>query len=222
VLLGLALAYGLASVFGISYGVERLLALGYRPLAKSDVPPGRTAIVVLGSASYTARSWSEDSFSVLDRPAAARVAEAVRVFRLIDPAWVISSGGVVNPKDPSEPSGITMRDALARVGVPAAQILVESESRNTHDEAVIVRSMLAPLHVDHVVLVTSELHMRRSEGTFRAAGIEVIPAIARNSFFVDHWIEWVVPTNNGFAETSLLAHEIFGLAYYALRGWYRL
>jgi uncharacterized SAM-binding protein YcdF (DUF218 family) len=221
VLIALALAYALASVFGISYSLEQLLAAGFRPLVRTDVPAGRNAIVVLGSASYTARSWSEDTFSVLDRAAAARVVEAIRVFRLIDPAWVISSGGVVDPRDPSEPTGLTMRDALVQMGVPPSRILVETESRNTHDEAVMVRSMLRPLQVDHVILVTSELHMRRSVGTFRGAGVEVIPAIARNSFFVDHWIGWVVPTNNGFAETSLLAHEIFGTAYYLLRGWYR-
>lgn len=221
VLTALALAYALASVFGISYTLQRLLAAGFRPLARTDVPAGRNAIVVLGSASYTARSWSEETFSVLDRAAAARVVEAIRVFRLIDPAWVVSSGGVVDPRDPSEPTGATMREVLVQMGVPPARILVETASRNTHDEAVIVRSMLKPLQVDHVILVTSELHMRRSIGTFRAAGIEAIPAIARNSFFVDHWLEWVVPTSNGLAETSLLAHEVFGMAYYTLRGWYR-
>jgi uncharacterized SAM-binding protein YcdF (DUF218 family) len=221
VLLALAVAYTLASVFAISYGAERLLAAGFHPLARADVPAGRSAIVLLGSGSYTAQSWSGDTFSVPDRAAAARVIEAVRVFRMINADWIISSGGLVESDDLVEPSGLTMRNALIQNGVPADRILVETQSRSTHDEAVIVAPMLSSLDVDHVILVTSELHMRRSVGTFRAAGMEVIPAIARNSFFVNHRLEWVVPTNNGFAQTSLLAHEIFGLAYYAMRGWYQ-
>jgi uncharacterized SAM-binding protein YcdF (DUF218 family) len=81
--------------------------------------------------------------------------------------------------------------------------------------------MLEPLKIDRVVLVTSELHMRRSVGTFRAAGMEVVPAIAKHSQQLNNWTEWVLPTKAGFDEAALIAHEAIGLVYYAVRGWYR-
>jgi len=105
--------------------------------------------------------------------------------------------------------------------VPDSRILVESKSLNTHEEALIVATMLSAIRHDHVVLVTSALHMRRSMGAFRAAGIDVIPAVARSSRAANHWTEWILPSQAGLEEGALLAHELAGQAYYVVRGWYR-
>jgi uncharacterized SAM-binding protein YcdF (DUF218 family) len=218
VLLTVAVLYALASVYGVSYPVGRLLVLGFRPLERADVPAGSSAVVLLGSGTFTALDWDDHRLSVLDPAAASRVLEAVRVFRIVDPAWVISSGGLVDPDERVEPSGITMRDALVTLGVPASRILVESRSRTTHEEAVIVAPMIEPLNVDHVILVTSDTHMRRSLGAFRAQGVDAIPAIARHPY-VD--APWLIPSEAGLAESALVAHEIVGIGYYLVRGWFR-
>lgn len=220
-LLAIALFYALASVYGISFGVGRLLVMGLRPFAQSDLPPGRTAIVVLGSGSFTALDWQGNRFSIPDRHAATRVLEAMRVFEMTGAAWIISSGGLADPDDLEEPTGATMRDALVQLGAPADRVIVETTSRNTREESVVVRSLLESLDVDHVVLVTSDTHMRRSLGTFRAAGLTVIPAIARRSPTSMPWGAWLMPSEGGLGEAGSVAHEILGLAYYGVRGWYR-
>ena len=79
-------------------------------------------------------------------------------------------------------------------------------------------SMLPSLHVDHVILVTSGMHMRRSLGVFRAAGIDAIPAIANEPDSTKGWRDRFLPTGYGLGEASLVAHEVAGLAYYTLRG----
>lgn len=220
-LLAVAVVYTALSSYGVSYATGRLLLVGLRPFSESDVPPGRTAIVLLGSGSFTARDWQENRFSILDRAAASRVLEAVRVFQMTNAPWIISSGGLVDPRNLDEPTGLTMRDELVRLGVPASHVLVETKSRNTRDEAVIVRQMLDALDEDHVVLVTSDIHMRRSLGTFRAAGIEAIPAIARQPFENIPWGGWVIPSEGGLNEAGAVWHEIIGTGYYFARGWYR-
>src|SRR5262245_41290194 len=154
-----ALAYAAVGSYAISYASGRLLAAGFQPFARADLPPGTTAIVVLGSGSFTARDWDDGRLPVLDRAAAERVLEAIRVFKMTDAAWVVASGGLIQPNDFDEPNGRTIGDTLVRSGVPAARLLVETRSRNTHDEAVIVRDMLRSLDVQHVILVTSEIHM---------------------------------------------------------------
>jgi uncharacterized SAM-binding protein YcdF (DUF218 family) len=220
-LLAGAVVYAALSCYAISYASSRLLVAGFLPIGRADVPPGPTAIVVLGSGSIVARDWDDAHLPVLDRASAARVLEAVRVFKMTDAAWVIASGGLVRPRDFDEPNGRTMRDALVRSGVPAARLLVETESKNTHDEAVIVRDMLRSLDVENVILVTSEIHMRRSLGTFRAQGIQAVPAIARQAPPTVPWIAWIIPTEGGLTLASDVWHEILGLGYYFVRGWYR-
>jgi uncharacterized SAM-binding protein YcdF (DUF218 family) len=216
-----AIAYSALGCYAISYATGRLLVAGFRPFTKADMPAGPTAIVVLGSGTFSARDWDNGRFDVPDRASASRVLEAFRVFRITDAAWVIASGGLVTPDDFDQPNGRTMHDALARLGVPASRLLVETASRNTHDEAVIVREMLKTLSVQHVILVTSDIHMRRSLGTFRAQGIAAVPAIARQDLGALPWFAWIVPTEVGIDHASDVWHEMIGLLYYFVRGWYR-
>jgi uncharacterized SAM-binding protein YcdF (DUF218 family) len=215
-----ALGYAVLSIYGISEGFGRLLVVDISPLAVADVPPGRTAVVVLGSGGFTARDWAGGTYSIVVPVDATRALEAVRVFRLVDADWVISSGGRSDPDDPNEASGITLRDAMAALGVPAARLIVETQSRNTHDEAVIIAPMLRNLAVEHVVLVTSGTHMRRSLGAFRAQGIRAIPAIARDPYSAMSWSDWILPSDLGLWKSSSVVHEIMGLIYYTARGWY--
>jgi uncharacterized SAM-binding protein YcdF (DUF218 family) len=220
-LLVLSLLYLLASIPVVAGLASRVLLIGQVPFRKTDLPPGRAAIVVLGSGGVTARDWDRNTYSIVDPWAAARVLEASRVFRASDAAWVISSGGRVHRDDPAVPTGESMRDALVQLGVPAERIIVEARSRNTHDEAVIVAAMLPSLRVDHVVLVTSDTHMLRSLCTFRAAGLETIPAIARNPYADEPKRLRFTPGDRGLQAFSGIAHEVLGIGYYSARGWCR-
>lgn len=220
-LLAATVFYTLASSYAVTNNAARLLLVGLRPFEQSDVLAEPTAIVVLGSGSFTARDWIGNRFSIVDPSAATRVLEAVRVFKLVDQAWVISSGGVVDPDDSDEPTGLTMRNALVQLGVPETRIVVETKSRNTHDEAVIVAPLLASMGIRQIVLVTSDIHMRRSLGAFKALGVDAVPAIARPPDTQLSWFGWVLPSGLGLYEGSQVAHEALGLAYYTARGWSR-
>ena len=181
--------------------------------------PGRTAIVLLGSGSFVARDWDDNRVSAADPASADRALEAARVYRLIDPEWIISSGGAVGTMDRDAPGGRVMADVLIRLGVPSSRILLELDSQTTHDEAVIVKPMLERLRVEHVVLITSDIHMRRSVGTFRAAGLETIPAVARRSHWLPPFNANFIPSETGLEESREVSHEILGMGYYAARGW---
>ncbi len=220
-LLAVAVFYACAGTYAVSHSIGLVLTSGLRPFEHADVSAGPTAIVVLGSGGFTARDWTENRFSVVDPAAATRVLEAVRVFKLIDHAWIISSGGRVDPDDPDEPTGQTMRDALVQLGVPETRIVVETKSRNTYEEAIVVAPLLASMGIRQTVLVTSEIHMRRSLGTFKAAGIDAVPAIARPPFNDLSFSDWVLPSGLGLHQGGQVAHEVLGIAYYAARGWYR-
>ncbi len=195
------------------------LASPFHELRRSDVAPGRTAIVLLGSGSITTVDWQNNQFSFPDPIGAARTLEAARVFRLLNAEWLISSGGEPDPSDPDLPSGETMRDTLTRMGVPRERIVVEQESRTTREEAILVQRLLTSLGAEQVVLVTSGMHMRRSLGVFRAAGVQAIPAIARDGQHFSSSVWRLLPSQEGLSLSHLVVHELLGLAYYRLRGW---
>ncbi|MBI3493208.1 MAG: YdcF family protein [Acidobacteria bacterium] len=208
----------MSSVYAVPYAASRLLVWGYQPV---DASPGygRTAIVVLGSADHIVMNWDHETLWTLDLPAAARVWEAMRLYRAYPDAWVISSGGRI--VSPTRATAITMRDAMVGLGVPASQILLEDQSMSTRDQAVLIAPMLRVLHTDRVILVTGDIHMRRSVGAFHAVGVSVIPAIARDPLLSASWPKWVLPSPEGFALTERVAHEVAGIGYYAARGWFR-
>ena len=221
VLSALVLFYWITSTDIVPDTVRQLLASGYAPLTRQQVPAGRTAVILLGSGSLRFRDWSENQFAVVDPIGASRLLEAARVYHLLDADYIISSGGLITPTDRTRPSGQTMAEALVTLGVPKERILIEKDSRTTRHEAVIIKEMLAAHPVEHVVLVTSQFHMRRSVGTFKAAGIDVVPAIVREPQGFDTWWERLVPTDKGLKDSAMAVHEVFGILWYAVRGWFR-
>src|SRR5258706_2356116 len=140
-LVALAALYALATIYVVPYGAGRVLTLGYHPFELTDIPPGTSAIVLLGGGDTLIKGWS-DEITITTPVEAARVLEARRVFRLMPTSWIISSGGPPNAPDRSAPSGDVMRAELIRLGVPAEKILLESTSRNTYDEAMMIAPML--------------------------------------------------------------------------------
>jgi len=216
-------AYLAASTYIVPAAVARVWNAGYHQFVPADLgatTDGPTALVVLGGGAETAVGWA-GALSSLNAVATARVLEAIRVYRAIDPAWVISSGGRPDPTDVDTPAAFLMRDALVAAGVPSARIKVEAASRDTHDEAMLIAPLLKTLHASRIVLVTSDVHMRRSLGTFRAVGIDAVPAIAPDRGTSTGWRDWLLPSNHGLAFASQLAHELIGLPYYWMRGWWR-
>lgn len=220
-LVAVVVTFWIASTAAVPAGVGRLLAWGFAPLTREMVPPGRTAVVLLGSGSYRLQDWGSGEFLVVDRIGASRLVEAARVFHLLNADYVISSGGRLVVSDRTSDSGSSMADALVTLGVPPERIVVEDKSGTTRHEAVLIKDILAARPVDHVVLVTSHIHMRRSAGAFRAVGIPVIPAIDREPPSFDVWWEMAIPTDKGLEDSGLVAHELAGLVQYRASGWYK-
>jgi uncharacterized SAM-binding protein YcdF (DUF218 family) len=213
-----AVGYSVAATSVVPAALTRVWAYGYHRFDRSDVSGRPTAVVLLGAGDERVAGWT-DQMATAGPLATARVMEAWRVYQLIAPDWVVSSGGAPNGAS-IRPSSILMRDALVGLGVPASRILLESYSLDTRDEAVLIGPMLRARGVVQIVLVTSTVHMRRSIGAFRAVGINAVPAIA-DTDSSRPWRDRYLPSGRGLKLSSQLAHEVVGLPYYWLRGWWR-
>ena len=84
---------------------------------------------------------------------------------------ILISGGSGRLIDIGEREADELSTLLQLMAVPPEDILVESNSRNTHESAVEVKKMLLGITTpDHCLLITSANHMRRSSACFTKAG----------------------------------------------------
>ena len=111
-----------------------------------------------------------------------------------------------------------VQDWVAHRGLVSSAITNLGICRTTHDEAVAFLKLKESQGWTEVILVTSALHMRRSEALFRKEHIEVLPIAA--DFDV-----WGVPHEAPFSPFPRL-HRLYLLSLYTHEkiGWwaYRL
>ena len=208
-----------ASVYAVPAAICGLMNRGV-PSFSAPHAGSAAAIVVLLSGRVSKRRGPDGRpRGVLSHTCLARVKEAASVCELIAPEWIVSAGGLPGVRSGMPTCAELMRDELIRLGVPAERILVEAHSRTTREEAVLVARMLARLGPRDVVLVTSDVHMPRSLGAFRAAGVSAAPASAADPDRSRAWPAWTFPSAHGLRFSADLAHELLGLVWYRARGW---
>lgn len=135
---------------------------------------------------------------------------------------LISGGsGLVSTQADSLYEGRALADLLRISGVPPEDILLEGRSRNTHENALFTKQVLARTSYRKVLLVTSAFHMRRAVGCFRKEGIEVRPYPA-DFFSTDPELtadQILVPKEQALHEAYVMAREILGYVVYRLTGY---
>ena len=109
------------------------------------------------------------------------------------------------------------------LGIQRERIIVERNSRNTHEHAVELAKLLANKDNSQWVLITSAFHMPRAFACFRKAGIMVIPyPVDYKTQFNIHdalSISMLLPTLGNINRFNIALHEWLGLVVYRLLGY---
>jgi uncharacterized SAM-binding protein YcdF (DUF218 family) len=130
------------------------------------------AVVVLGGGIAPP---SGKSFEINLNTAADRVWFAARLFHAGKAPLVLVSGGHDSERHAySEARASAI--FLADLGVPAQTIVLEEASRNTRQNAAFSAALLKARGINHILLVTSALHMPRAMALFAAQGLQATPA----------------------------------------------
>jgi uncharacterized SAM-binding protein YcdF (DUF218 family) len=175
-----------------------------------------TGIIVLGGAINPERSIARGQIS-LDE-AAERVTVPVELARKYPSARIVFSGG--NASLFSGPSEATYAlSFFERLGVPRDRITLETQSRNTTENAAFTKRLIAPKPGERWLLVTSALHMPRAMGAFREAGfpVEAYPV----DYQTDGWEDlWSFPGSlmGGISRLNTAVREWLGLLSYWITG----
>lgn len=213
-------------------GAAGLLACGMGPVGHwlmrpledrfaRPAPPDRIAgIIVLGGAIGSSRgetSLNDSAARMTDSVALAlRYPEARLAFTGGDASLIGRPDGVV-----WQTEAAAARRFYLSMGIPESRLILEDRSRNTRENAVLLKPMLDQKPGERWLLVTSAWHMPRSVGVFRRAGIEVIPwpvDYVTSGTPADHR-RISRSVSHGLGITDLAAKEWVGLVAYRLAGY---
>ena len=127
-------------------------------------------------------------------------------------------------ENPETSSVGRMRDELVMRGVPASSILMETQGRNTYEQAKRIRTMLGPAALDEQVhIVTEGTHLRRSVLCFRRVGFTHVSGIGTHNTGAEadigggSFLRYTFWTNLQLQIRVL--REIIATALYKSRGW---
>jgi uncharacterized SAM-binding protein YcdF (DUF218 family) len=105
-----------------------------------------------------------------------------------------------------------MAEALVTLGVPRAQMDLETNSHNTRGQSVLVRRMLRP--EERIILVTTPIHMRRALALFAAQGCDAVPSPSSIEYAPESesWSARLRPSLDTLRMSELVVYEWLGLA----------
>lgn len=104
------------------------------------------------------------------------------------------------------------------LGVPGKAITLESESRDTREQAASLKKTLGS---QPFILSTWALHMPRAMLVFRQEGMKPIPFPYGFSPRPKNVAGWILPSAMGRQRTNHALHEYAGLAWYTIAGLFR-
>jgi uncharacterized SAM-binding protein YcdF (DUF218 family) len=116
------------------------------------------------------------------------------------------------------------KEDLMRLGIPADDIITEEKSKNTYQNAVESKKVLANYpDLKSYLLVTSALHMNRAEACFLKAGFTDI-----GTFTTDHYTgkvrgykldQYFLPNVSNLSDWRKVLHEWVGYVSYKIAGY---
>ncbi|NVO85180.1 YdcF family protein [Hymenobacter terrestris] len=111
---------------------------------------------------------------------------------------------------------------LRLAGVPRQAILLETRSRNTHENALFTKELLAQHPaIKRTVLITSAFHMRRAAGCFAKVGLQ--PTLFPAAYYsVDRRYtpaSLLLPSEEPLRLWGVLLHEMAGYVVYKVLGY---
>jgi len=201
-----------ASTPGVADFLLHSLEDDYPPRAAETLPAADAIVVLGGIGSDVTGTGIIELGGAVDRLIHAR-----RIFRAGKAETIIISGGAVPG---SEPEAVLLAGLLREWGIEDSHLLLETNSRNTYQNAVNTHTLLERHGMKHILLVTSAFHMARAKAVFTKLGVTVIPAatdyqVSASETVVPGWLPDAGALNN----STLAIKEYLGWWVYRWRGW---
>ena len=166
--------------------------------------------VVLGGYVY----YSSENDRIAFAKSGDRLFQGLRLLKSNYVDQLILSGGSGYVLFPELKESLYTGSYLKAIDISPDDIILESESRNTRENALYTLKLLKEKGHENepIVLVTSAYHMRRAIAAFEKVGLTVIPYPAEPSFSDrDYTLDTsILPSASALAEWNVLFHEWMG------------
>jgi uncharacterized SAM-binding protein YcdF (DUF218 family) len=151
--------------------------------------------------------------------AAERLTAAAELARRYPAARIVFTGGAASLVADETPEADVVIEAFEKLGVPRERVTLESQSRNTVENAIFSKAMIRPKPGERWLMITSANHMPRAMGIFRAADfpVEAYPVDWRTRGYGDLLTPFTV-LSDGLKRTDTAVREWIGLMVYRLTG----
>ena len=224
ILIAAVLILWLASIRWTALVLTRPLEWRYLP--PENIPRAQV-IVVLGGGTEP-QQFPRSSVEI--NSAGDRVIYAASLYQQGAAPYILLSGGRLPWLSQDSQPAPEMLSLLELMGVPAEHIWLESESVNTHQNALFSREILEQKGINDILLVSSASHMPRAVALFEAQGFNVIPTPVDYTVTEQNWRQlWqanlysqilnLTPSAGNLSLTTRSLKEYIGMVYYTLRGW---
>lgn len=151
-----------------------------------------------------------------------RLMQALELYRLGYCEKIFITGGSGKIFNQEHKESIILKDYLILLGIPESDIEIESQSKNTYENAVESAKILNPTESQKTfLLITSAYHMRRAAGCFSKQGFTFDTYVTdrysgNRKFTLD---QLFVPKAETLQGWTLLIHEVTGYVVYGLVGY---
>lgn len=152
----------------------------------------------------------------LSGPAANRLLTCLQLYHKLKVPIIVSGGQVYKT---TGPEAEIAKEILLGVGVPEGKIIIENQSRNTTENARLVKRILDKYDSNNPILVTSAFHMERSIRAFTKVGVVVVPYPTDYHTSISNRFGWskLMPSAEALNDVSLAVKEYLGIA---MSRWY--
>jgi uncharacterized SAM-binding protein YcdF (DUF218 family) len=135
---------------------------------------------------------------------------------------LILSGGRGTLFDKQKPEGELLKDYLDDIDLLSDQIIIESVSRNTYENAVETAKIFDNRGMSkEIILVSSAFHIPRARACFENQGftVDVFPADPLTGVRPLQWKDFIIPSAGVMDQWGVLFREWAGILMYEINGY---
>ncbi|WP_018478538.1 YdcF family protein [Pontibacter roseus] len=190
----------------------------YSPVPVTEVSDYDVAIILTGVTSWN--SLAPDRIHT--HKGADRFLHPLQLYRLGKVEKFLITGGTGTIAMDRRPEAEMLKEILLQAGVPEDDIITETRSMNTRENAIYTAELLQKYpQFERRLLVTSAFHMRRAKACFDKAGVDThtFPADFYGSEVRYTPDELFIPNADAFRLWHRIIHEIFGYVVYKVVGY---